>query len=467
MNRRRIILILIILFAVALGLRLTMFWPVLLNPEISYIQGDTKTTDASYYHELGIELSQGKEYSSAYRSPGYPFFLSAFYKLTQDPNPIYPVLAQVALSSILIFLVFDLGALFFGRTVGLASSAVYALAPLPALFADRLMVETLGAIFYFLAIYFCGKALQRGEWREWWRWAFIILSGIALSVAIMVSPTGWYLLYAVPVLLFILIFSRQCVGCTQQNSQCFFSRVGFSFLMQGLAAAIIFFVFSMVFVYPWILRNERIYGERFFTTAQGVNLYWAFALNTIQEAEDLSEEQAVIRLQEISRDYELGLAHSDPVAARNTGKAALQIISKYPLVYAKIHAKGAIKGIFWLPLHGAGYKSQFFGFLDNAPVYVFMVGLHGYHLLYFLSFGFLMMFGYFLLLQRDIARRSGYFSVLLLCVSLYFLLIYGPIAGGRYRIFAFPVDSIIVGIAMARVVSSLKNVFKAKAVLWK
>lgn len=195
--------LLIIILTTAFILRLIMFFPVLFNQEVAYTLGATKTGDALGYRDLGIKLSENNFFDSQLRAPGYPFFLSLFYRITNNFDSRYPVIFQIFFSIIIIFAIIDLGKLLFNKTIGLISGLVYALAPLPALFANRLMTESLASGFYFLTIYLIYKALLFKKWRAW---ILLFCAGICLSMAIIIAPSGIYLLYILPLSLFFIIF---------------------------------------------------------------------------------------------------------------------------------------------------------------------------------------------------------------------------------------------------------------------
>jgi 4-amino-4-deoxy-L-arabinose transferase-like glycosyltransferase len=439
-----------VLFGIALLLRLILFVPVLVNPELAYVQGATRTTDATGYHALGTALMNRQSFDSAYRTPGYPFFLSTLYQVAGAPDARYPVVVQILVSAFLVFLVVRMGSSLFGRRAGLIAGAAYAISPLAALFSDRLMTESLASCLYFVSLYLlCAYFHAVSHWKAFLSLAF---AGVTMSGAVMVGPSGFYLLYVLPVLLIAVAFRFSIVRGVSLR------RIALS-----VAAGLTFFVFSVSLVVPWMLRNEAVYGVRFFTTMGNYNLVWSFALATIATERGVPAQELVPDMAQFTADRGGGdvMSHPTEAALAAYNRMGVELISEHPGAFLLAYAKGTVLGLFGFPVHGAGYKSQFFGVVDeSSPLFPGIVGLHALHVGFFFLFATLLLVGYRWLVPE--VRRKPEVALLLL-VSLYFLFVFGPIGGLRYRLFAFPVDSLIVGFAAVVLLARVK--VKSVAVL--
>ncbi|MBI2035474.1 MAG: glycosyltransferase family 39 protein [Candidatus Liptonbacteria bacterium] len=439
--------ILIALFLIALAMRLLLFWPVWLNPEIAYIKGETRGTDEFYYHNAGIELSRGESFNGDIsRVPGYPLYLGVFYKLFSSADPRLPLFIQILATSALVLFVAKLASDLFGKYPGIVAGIIYAASPVSALFADRTTTEPLGSVFYFLSLYFLHKALQYRGLRDWRPWAIIALAGVVLGFALMVAKVGIYLLYVIPIALFLVLWS----GFFAPSS----ARTSVSAL-----APLVFFIAGFLIIFPWMARNETMYGTSFLFAGNGQNLFYGFAGATLQEAYGLSSKEAEEKLFSI-RD------ESAAPLSQKTGDAAItdlgfSIIAEHPFAYAYAHAKSVAKGLFGSPMRGAGYKSQFFGFFEKSrAVYGVMVGLHLYHIAYFAVYAIMLVFGYAMLWQRrgEVLARHPV-TVILVLMSLYFIFIYGPMFanGSRYHVIAIPFNAVIAGLAAPSVLHGIKQ----------
>ena len=113
------------IFIIGLCLRLISCYPIFSNIELAY-KNDTPT-----FKNIAINFASGNGYSAckappyyfdSIRTPGYPLFLSFFYKLRCSDWII--ILTQILLSSFLILLVYQT-ALFYGSQISANVSAIF------------------------------------------------------------------------------------------------------------------------------------------------------------------------------------------------------------------------------------------------------------------------------------------------------------------------------------------------------
>ncbi len=158
------LILLLLIFLAALGVRLWFAWPTLTQPRV--FQGD----EASYY-DLAISLLQGQGFTrnglpTAYRPPGFPLFLAPVYALFgAAPFAAIPVL--VLLNALICLGVYWLGREFFNPTVGLLAAAINAADVYVFIYGSYLLAETT----FVLLMTFGLLALERLRRRQTWPWA--------------------------------------------------------------------------------------------------------------------------------------------------------------------------------------------------------------------------------------------------------------------------------------------------------
>ena len=159
--------LLLLIFLVALGVRLWYAWPTLAKPRP--FQGD----EASYY-ELAISVMEGHGLArdgipSAYRPPGFPLFLAPVYAVFGTaPFAAVPVL--VLLNALICLGVYWLGRELFNPTVGLLAAAINAGDVYIFIYGSVLLAETIFVLLLTLGL----VALERLRRRQTWPWAVAV-----------------------------------------------------------------------------------------------------------------------------------------------------------------------------------------------------------------------------------------------------------------------------------------------------
>lgn len=194
-GRRLRVALLLLIFLLALGVRLWFAWPTLTKPRP--FEGD----EASYY-ELAISVMQGHGLTrsgipSAYRLPGFPLSLAPVYAVVgAAPFAVIPVL--VLLNALVCLGVYWLGRELFNPTVGLLAAAINAVDIYVFIYGSFLLAETL----FVLLLTFGLVALERLRRQQTWPWAVAvgILWGAAMFTKANLLPflpfLGGWIIYS-------------------------------------------------------------------------------------------------------------------------------------------------------------------------------------------------------------------------------------------------------------------------------
>lgn len=260
--------------------------------------------DSNTYHKLAQSLSEGKGFSidgnaSFYRLPGYPFFLSIYYKFfgSDTKNVLW---MQILLASLIPILIFLLSLILIPKSLAIARiSSIYSSVHLGLVFYSGFFMSESLFIFFFLLfsilffqnlhLYFCygfvnglskifpflfcssdicsgsefvtlEKNIENDSIIK--RNKLLLFAGIFLGLAGLVRPVGHYLLF---VAVFILLFSHDILKNKIKKSL---------FLILGF----------LMIAFPWLLRNYNQQGQFFFHTLPGGHfLHFAAARSAMLE----------------------------------------------------------------------------------------------------------------------------------------------------------------------------------------
>jgi 4-amino-4-deoxy-L-arabinose transferase-like glycosyltransferase len=180
--QRRDYLIMLIVFALAFGIRLMFSWSIL-NNEYGFAMGD----DAQYYG-IAMSLLEDGQFAyegepTAYRLPVFPMFLASLSAVFgTQPYSIWPVL--IGISSATCVLVYVLGLLIFNWRVGLFAASACVFEPNLLLYSSFYLTETL---FIFL---FCSSMLVVEFLRRTYDQRLALLAGLLLATLVMTRTHG-------------------------------------------------------------------------------------------------------------------------------------------------------------------------------------------------------------------------------------------------------------------------------------
>ncbi|NQT23552.1 MAG: glycosyltransferase family 39 protein [Candidatus Omnitrophica bacterium] len=241
-KKSRILLLVIFLIAFALRLGYNACFVGLNTPPASYIGADDGD-----YDKLGWHLANGQGYSivegelTAYRAPGYPFFLAFMYKVFGRNYSVIRIVQSLfdAVSCILIFLI---AAKLLGTNVAFVSSAIYAIYPFSVHYTGWICTESLFIM------------------------GFLLLTLLLLRIR--ADTKIFYPFFCGLVLGFLaLVKSQMLVFYPFLLIWLFFSLRGRIRAFMRTAVAIV--IGLIIVVTPWTLRNYKVFNRIVLMTTMG------------------------------------------------------------------------------------------------------------------------------------------------------------------------------------------------------
>jgi 4-amino-4-deoxy-L-arabinose transferase-like glycosyltransferase len=217
------------LFILALALRLAWVAYVDCSPR------DGRFDDTFWYDTRGQMLAHGQGYVFFDGAPtaawpvGYPAFLAAIYRVTDD-SVLSAKVANAFLGAFTVLGVYALGSRVFGRRAGWAAALVLAFFPNQVFFSALVMSEILSAFLLLLVLLAVVHLTLKREGSRWWGAAVV---GMLIGLTAMVR--GEFLLFfLVPFLPWRLVLGswRRALG-----------YLGVAFVSMGLVLT------------PWTVRN--------------------------------------------------------------------------------------------------------------------------------------------------------------------------------------------------------------------
>jgi hypothetical protein len=221
-----------------------------------------ENVDARGYHWLAVNLIERGVFSmnteppfrsDDVRAPLYPLFVAALYSFTSlDPRVV--ALAQAALDSVTVAIVFRLGQRVAGRQVGILTAFLYAVHPASWRFCNELLTEILFGLLLTASLWMFARYILSGRNRD------ALLCGLLSGASILCKPNVQFLPL---VLLGILIHGLYA---------------GRRAWWQG--AAIVTVTIGLM-LFPWMVRNRVVFGRWFYTMTFEDNLAHVSAVATL------------------------------------------------------------------------------------------------------------------------------------------------------------------------------------------
>ncbi len=211
------------------------------SPDCYYQIGQSLAEGAGYrlgshFDECDQAVDMVTDGPTAFKPPGYPLFLAALIKLTND-NPAAPRLVQAASGVTILLLLFGLGSKLASPIVGLIAAVLISLGGGLPTFAYTLMAEvpfTLLTLLLFTMLLY-----KRSGW-------YCLASGVLLGIVLL---TRNVMLFTVP---FLIVWMWRC-----------YPKPLKSVSLHLAAVALV--------VAPWALRNAVVFGRFIpFSTNGGV-----------------------------------------------------------------------------------------------------------------------------------------------------------------------------------------------------
>lgn len=328
-----------------------------------------KQPDTMDYHNCAVSLASGACMHRAdtltpifWRTPGYPLFLSYFYKQFEIKSPKFSpnrpaqiacLWTQIVLSSFLPLLIFALIYMLSGvLAIAWLTAWICALHFGIVLSSMYLLTEALALLFFIPFLIFFYKSFSiwgEDEKKRAGSWvANTFLAALCLGLMAWIRPMGEFV-SIVSVLLIAFL------GSSPWKTK--LKKIGVFLL-----------VFFMV-TGGWYLRNYRLTGQLFFCPMFGPYLNSFCAPKIVRDTYNIPLARCIKTLYSMAKQE----AVKDEIKARQRGKVAckhrsalriaLPIIKKHPFLFIQNWIKEAFKTTFDL------YASQLVGFAKNTFMY--------------------------------------------------------------------------------------------------
>ncbi len=277
--------------------------------------------DTQTYIDPALKLLASGFYpaDSAWRTPGYPFFIAFIYWLGGE-NPFLVILAQVFVSALTVYLTYQFGKKLFPHSVALIGAFLLAISVESITYTFELLTETLFTFFLIAVMLAWVNAYQQNSLL----WCSI--SAILMGICVMVRPEAVFF----PVLLALAWLFKKGIKRVRQ--------LGFAGVFLGI------YLLTLV---PWLVRNNAVLGFPSISTITNYNLLFYNAASLEANLRNLSE--AEIRLEYLGRVAkaldEHGWVDTEANRDRVEGILARQIIFSHPLRYLYIHLKDDLNGL--------------------------------------------------------------------------------------------------------------------------
>ncbi|MCF8414050.1 MAG: glycosyltransferase family 39 protein [Melioribacteraceae bacterium] len=203
-------------------------------------------SDSPHYLEIAKHLYEDGEFAfdygpTAYRQPGYPFFIYLVYK-TFGTEFYFILFAQSMISCFNLFLFYKIAQIYLDELFSLLAASIYAIMPLVHLYNVMVMSETLFQLILFLTF------LTFLKKQKYWE----ILSGFLIGLLMLIKPYWGIVFIAIA---FGLSYSTKTEKIISARR------------LAVVAVTII------ITVSPWLLRNYSQFGIVGLSTNGGVN-FW-------------------------------------------------------------------------------------------------------------------------------------------------------------------------------------------------
>ncbi len=283
--------------------------------------------DAVQYHYLAISILKYHNFAdNVFRTPLYPTFIAILYGIF-GINPYIVLLFQIILSSIGIFIIYDMAKMLTNRTVGLVAAGILAFDPHQITFASWLFSDSLFTFLFILSIYYFVKGINNKNIGN------IIFSAVILGLNILNKPVVQF--FPVAMILLCLIWRTET-------------------LKTKLKYAVIYLTIPFMLALPWLLRNKVKHGHFAISSIVGFNklVYNVPLTEHVLTHKDngviIDSFLTKIRLENPQlKDIPLSsknIWHSLSFETTTVyGKYADEYLSKHRAAYLKLHFMGMVK----------------------------------------------------------------------------------------------------------------------------
>ncbi len=215
-------------------------------------------SDFKEFDRLATSLVSGKGYTAltgqptAYRPPGYIFFLAGVYAIFGH-DILIARLSNAILGVLTCWLTFLLAVELFNRRTAIIAASLMAIFPSLIAWANILATENL-FIPMLLGIIITFINAAKGEHI---RWPWLILCGLLCGISVLIRPTALLLPGTMVIALIIITGIKNMV------------RQGINSLAKPAVITISLYLLVGIIILPWTIRNERVFGHFVLISTEG------------------------------------------------------------------------------------------------------------------------------------------------------------------------------------------------------
>ena len=249
--------------------------------------------DAKGYHAIATNLVNGRGYSpdntflSMLRTPGYPVFISLFYRVF-GIRPWIVIIAQIIMDSFSGLILMKLVHLLFNMKVALTAGILWSMDPFAIIYSNQLFSDCLFVFCVVVFIYLLIKFLMTGYKH------YFFLCGFIGGLMALIRPVSLYLL----ILFMVFFFIRRMVR------------------IQSIVICLLIFILTII---PWLVRNKIVHKHFFLSVSSNYNSLILYAVPVLSVMEGKEETE----LKEIESESMYQTYHDlyacDPRVSSNPG----------------------------------------------------------------------------------------------------------------------------------------------------
>jgi len=311
--------------------------------------------DYQTYDELGWLWAKSGAYyidghPTAYRPPGYPFFLSRLY-LIFGHHPQVGTIANVVFSLTIVWLSYLIIRKIFDENIARWTMIILVFFPSQLLFVNLLATEPMFTTLFLASIYLIILSVRKINYK----WHCLFIGGLFLGLASLTRPL--VLIYPIIILIFLYFKNRNLV---ETAKQIIIVTIGF-----------------FIVITPWLMRNYYLKGVCTISTNSGINL-----LIGNQPGSGMGWNQPV------TDDFAIG----DPTQEVHIDSVGWyrgwQYIKSNPSAFIK---RGLLKVMYFyaVDMEGLGYELVKTADENRFDIYVLLAFITEAYYIMILLFGFL------------------------------------------------------------------------------
>ena len=203
------------------------------------------------YHQLAIELAQGRPFATLDVPWGYAYFLSVFYRIF-GPTPLPVLLVQAVLNALIPIAIYAYASAEFDRRVASVAAVLVAIFSFNTVYVSTESTDAISTFLFVLMVWAFAKGRRRGSL------GWLVLVGALIGLAAQFRPN----LILLP---FMLLALHWLMGPRTWAT-----------LRTGLAMIVV----AALMIAPWVVRNYRLTREILPTSTHGGVQLWYGSLQT-------------------------------------------------------------------------------------------------------------------------------------------------------------------------------------------